>query len=328
MINFCTLFDSYYIHKGIALYLSLEQVSNDFHMYVMAFDRSSYEKLTSFGFEKMTVELFSDYETPDLLAVKGTRTKAEYCWTAGPSVIHHFIKKYNLPEITYLDADLFFMSNPQVVYDEIGSNSVAITEQYIDYSEGGKYCVQFMFFRNDKDGLGCLEWWRDRCIEWCYSRYEDGKFGDQKYLEHFEALFDNVYVIKNRGVGVAPWNMHLYSYQSQELAFGRQKYPLIFTHMHGTRFDVNNGVLSLTTVDCHVTEQERKVLFIPYVNKMKEVYNKYLGEAIVDVRVKSVSRFQMLLIHIRGRFRSNKIASFLWYKVLRKKYNGYESNKL
>ena len=47
MMNFCTLFDSYYIHKGIALYLSLERVCDDFTLYVMAFDEPSYKKLSS-----------------------------------------------------------------------------------------------------------------------------------------------------------------------------------------------------------------------------------------------------------------------------------------
>ena len=82
MMNFCTLFDSYYLHKGIALYLSLEKVTSDFHMYVMAFDKKSYDKLKSIGFKRMTVELLDEFETPELLAVKPTRNKAEYCWTA------------------------------------------------------------------------------------------------------------------------------------------------------------------------------------------------------------------------------------------------------
>ena len=114
-MNFCTSFDSYYIHKGIALYLSLERVTSDFHLYVMAFDKASFDKLCSCGFKHMTVELFDDFETPELLAVKPSRNKVEYCWTAGPSVIYHFLTKYRLEKITYLDSDLFFLSDPSIM---------------------------------------------------------------------------------------------------------------------------------------------------------------------------------------------------------------------
>lgn len=328
MMNFCTLFDSYYIHKGIALYLSLERVTSDFHLYVMAFDRESYDKLVCLGFDKMTVEWFDDFETPELKAVKPTRTKAEYCWTCGPSVIHHFLVRYDLADITYLDADLFFMSDPKVVFDEIGDRSIAITEQYIDYSEGGKYCVQFMFFRQDKNGLAALEWWRDRCIEWCYSRYEDGKFGDQKYLEYFEELFDNVHVVQNRGVGIAPWNTHLYTYTDTAVVYEGKVYPYVFFHMHGTAFNVKNKVLTQTSKDCEMTKPVRCLFFIPYVELMAQIYNQYLGIEVDRVEVKGKNRMQIRLIRLRGRFRSNRLAAFIWYKVLGKKYDGHEIKKM
>lgn len=328
MMNFCTLFDSYYIHKGIALYLSLEKVTKDFHLYVMAFDRESYDKLRSIGFNNMTVEFLDDFETPELLAVKPTRNKAEYCWTCGPSVIHHFMSKYRLLEITYLDADIFFMSNPQILFDEIGSNSVAITEQYIDYSEGGKYCVQFMYFRNDKDGLGCLEWWRDRCIEWCFSRYEDGKMGDQKYLEQFEHLFDNVYIIQNRGL-IAPWNAGLYTYSDLSVRYNGKDYPFVFFHMHGTKFWVNNdNVLVQKAIDCNLTPELTKLFFSPYGELMQTVYNTYLDSNIDSTIIEDVANWKITLSRFKSRFRNNRFARFLWYKVLRKEYVGYEDKKL
>lgn len=168
MMNFCTYFDSFYLLKGLGLYTSLEHVSDDFHLFVMAFDQECFNKLKSLNLKHMTVELLSTIETPELLAVKPTRSRGEYCWTCGPSAIYHFLTKYELDTITYLDSDLMFMTDPSVVFQEVGNSSVAITEQGIGDKEArtyGKYCVQYITFRNDKDGLGALTWWRDSCIE-------------------------------------------------------------------------------------------------------------------------------------------------------------------
>ena len=42
---FCTLFDSYYLDKGLTLYHSLKKVSDQFKLYIFCFDDSSYEVL-------------------------------------------------------------------------------------------------------------------------------------------------------------------------------------------------------------------------------------------------------------------------------------------
>ena len=60
MMNFCTLFDSNYASKGIALYLSLEQQTDDFVLYVMGIDRKCQKILNSIGFKHMIVECIDD----------------------------------------------------------------------------------------------------------------------------------------------------------------------------------------------------------------------------------------------------------------------------
>ena len=80
-----------------------------------------------------------------------------------------------------------------------------------------------MFFKNDRSGREALEWWRERCLEWCYNRHEDGKFGDQKYLDDWVERFKNVRVINNIGVGVAPWNVNSYELiRSEERRVGKE----------------------------------------------------------------------------------------------------------
>lgn len=146
MMNFCTLFDSYYMHKGLALYRSLLKNCLDFHLYIMAFDFPCYEKLKNLGLNNVTIRYICDFETEELISLKDQRTKAEYCWTCGPAIIEYFIETFSLNNCTYLDADLMFMASPQIIFDEFDKSvSIAISEHFHNETIGGKYCVQFMY---------------------------------------------------------------------------------------------------------------------------------------------------------------------------------------
>ncbi len=291
MMIFCTLFDSYYLLKGLGLYLSLEKVTDDFHLYVMAFDKDCYDKLNACHFKRMTVELLDDFETPELLEVKKDRTKAEYCWTCGPSVIFHFLKKYKLGEITYLDSDLFFMSDPHILRNEIGDSSIVITEQGISEESAeryGRYCVQYMTFKNDDDGLGALTWWRDKCIEWCYQIMEPTRYADQKYLDEFPKRWNNVCVLGNKGAGIAPWNIHRYQYKDNTLIFDGKEYPFVFYHFHGVKLEVDNSTLYIQGLHYKLGKDVIRLFYNSYGETLKNALNFYLGQNVQNFVVKDL----------------------------------------
>ena len=326
MMNFCTYFDSYYLIKGLGLYLSLEKVTDDFHLYVMAFDKNSYERLLSYHFKHMTVELLDDFETPELLSVKPSRSKAEYCWTAGPSVIYHFLTKYELDKITYLDSDLYFLSDPHIIEKEEGSSSVVITEQGISEESAkryGRYCVQYMTFKNDEDGLGALTWWRDSCIEWCYQIMEPTRYADQKYIDEFPKRWNNVYVLKNLGAGIAPWNMHRYEYTNETLRFKGCEWPFVFFHMHGVVVTVKDKVLVAYSNHFPLNKDVVRLFFEPYTALMAEVFNKYLGQEIIEFRVKDMNPFKKIEYKIRAWVKRNQFLTSFYFKHFKKKEVGH-----
>jgi len=188
------------------MYESLERCSGDFHLYVFAFDDKSYELLQKLDYEYMTVISLDSFEDDELLKVKSERGAGEYCWTCTPSVIKYAIENYDLDSCTYLDADLYFFANPAVLIDEMKGASVLITDhrytsEYDQSATSGIYCVQFMTFKNNDFGLNVLNWWRDACIEWCFNRFEDGKFGDQKYLDDWPNRFEGIHVLQHLGGG-------------------------------------------------------------------------------------------------------------------------------
>ena len=302
MMNFCTLFDSNYASKGIALYLSLEQQTDNFVLYVMGMDRKCQEILNAIGFKHMIVECIDDVNSPELTEAKNNRSRAEFCWTCGSFFTDYFLHKYNLPDITYLDSDLMFFSSPQVVSDELERKnaSVGLASHFMKYPLFGKYCVQYVYFKNDKDGSDCLRWWRDECLKWCYSRVEGGKYGDQKYLDYFADKFNHVCEIENRGVGVAYWNMNDNSYKDGFTYYNGDKWPTVFFHYSGINVQVKDGVMTFRHT-MYLTKSIRQTFIEPYAELMKETFTKYLNIPIREVvitplsvwnyRVKSITHY-------------------------------------
>jgi len=280
MLNFCTLFNSGYLSRGLVLYDSMMNVCPDSHLYVFAFDDVCYNFLKAKAYKNLTVISLKEFEDEKLLEIKSSRTSAEYCWTCTASVIRYAIKTYNLPQCTYLDADMIFYQNPKMLIDEMGSNSVLITEhrytKEYDQSEiSGKYCVQFMTFNNDVNGMKVLEWWRNACIDWCYARVEDGKFGDQKYLDTWTKDFNGVHVLSYLGGGVAPWNAQQYLFFSDEnKIMGKERstgklFDLIFFHFHGLKI-FSNQIASLTSETYEFESKFVDLIYLPYLNKIKQ----------------------------------------------------------
>jgi len=327
--NFCTLFDSNYLHKGLALYQSLCNVCDEFQLYVVAFDDCCFIKLQQLKLDKLKVISLTEFETKELLEVKPTRNRAEYCWTCGPSMIYYFITKYNLDHCTYVDADLMFFSSPEIVFQEIGNSSVGITEHIPNGTDmiAGKYCVQFVYFKNDLDGMTTLNWWKDSCIDWCYARYEDGKFGDQKYLDYFPVKFNNVHIIRNVGVGVAPWNAHLYVFfEYGKIKYKNEKIDIVFYHFHGTKIDFKKDTLSIKVLTSDINKDIENYIYLPYLLLVKEIYGSFLNVNVNNVSVIGRSELMSFYFKIKKCFRENSIFQFLYYKVFKTKYNGYEKS--
>jgi hypothetical protein len=279
MYNFCTLFDTHYFSRGLALYYSLEEHCSNFHLYIFAFNDKAYNTLLKLNLSKATIISLAEFEDEELLRVKPTRNIAEYCWTSTSSTILYVLEKYKVESCTYLDADLYFYSSPKPLFDELGENSIFLTEhryspKYNKELKSGKYCVQFVTFKNDERGLKALKWWRERCLEWCYARYEDGKFGDQLYLDDWTERFESVHVMKHLGGGLAAWNVQQYSFIKvrnkiigTELTSGN-KFDVIFYHFHYLKFFTNGRIELGRRV---LSDNTKKIFYKLYIKRLDEI---------------------------------------------------------
>lgn len=247
--------------------------------------------------QHVTIVSMAEFENKDLLSVKPERTIAEYCWTCTSSIILYCLQKFNLADVCYLDADLYFYNDPSVLIMEAQEYSILITEhrytkEYDHSVMSGKYCVQFMYFKNDKDGLEALLWWRDACLQWCYNRVEDGKFGDQKYLDDWTQRFNRVKVLTHLGGGVAPWNVQQYQLmptKSNHMLLKESNsgyiFDLVFYHFHGLKF-INNKV---DFGGYKLTKDIKERLYYPYVKALLNIENKLKTDVNLSHELQSIN---------------------------------------
>jgi len=327
-LNFCILFNTSYLANGIALYNSLVTNCPDFHLYIFAFDEDTFNILTKNFLTNVSIISLKDFENEPLLNVKKDRTISEYCFTCKPSTIKYCIENFNLDHCTYLDSDLVFYANPAILIKEMGDNSVLITPhnyypKYDQSATSGIYCAQLVTFKADTNGLKVLHWWAQACITWCYSRYEDGKCFDQKYLDSWPYIFNGVHVCRSEGAGLAPWNTLNYKISKKNNQIMVNDSPLVFYHFHDLKYLTNDSwylggyeikqsvideiykpyISNLLQIDKELKQQYPAINSIKTVNinKITDLTFKYkLGIYILDLK-KSFKQFISDLFFIKRR---------------------------
>lgn len=279
---FCTLFDAGYLIKGLAMIRSLVRWCPEAHVFVLCMDDAAKEILTALASPHITCIALTDIETEALLEAKKTRGVAEYCWTLSPCLPSYVLKNYaQIDLITYIDSDLLFYSPVQPIFDEIGQNSIAIIEhrfapRLMDREVNGRFCVEWVSFRRDEEGMRCLARWKEQCIEWCYYRLEEGRMGDQKYLDEWPDRYSNCHIINAVGAGIAPWNYENLVFSNADSGeIYVDGNPLIFYHFHQFQLLDNGKFDRLSTFYTSVRKEPENVY---------SIYEDALRAALMEIR--------------------------------------------
>ncbi len=240
MRHYCTYFDGNYLTRGLALHQSLVRHAGNFELTVLCMDEAVETALRQKALPCVHLlplaKLVAQY--PALGAARGDRTHLEFYFTCTSWLMQHLLPSVPAGEfLTYLDADLYFFGSPQVIYDEIGAASVAITPHRFPASLAhleryGKFNVGWVSLRHDATGLACAADWADRCAEWCFNRLEADRYADQKYLDAWKDRFPGTISLQHPGVNAAPWNVKDCTFAAGPSGPTVNGRPLVFYHYH------------------------------------------------------------------------------------------------
>jgi len=218
-------------------------------------------------------------EFPELLKAKGNRSLPEYYFTLSPFWPNWLLdNKPEISSITYLDADLEFLSSPESLFDEVENSSIGIIEHRFHPSfdiarYSGRFNVGWIYFKKDRVSSDCLAQWQAQCLGWCKDYPEDGKFADQKYLDSWPDDFEGTHIISHPGANLAPWNLNTHKITRESERLLSDKKPVIFYHFHMIKaLDDNHLSTSLEIYRVPVEERKKIIdwLYVPYILKLLE----------------------------------------------------------
>lgn len=281
---FCMVVSRTRLIQAIACFLSLYKNMDNFKVYILCVDEKCYEFLKEINSDKIVLVTIAELNREDLLAIKASRKLNQYCWTLKPGFIKHiFTLDDSINKVTYIDSDLFFYQNPNVIFENQPDASVLLSSGEIFlpmYSKEfnqtmqtltGNFNSGFISFKKDINGLQCVNWWDKMCVDSCTSNPEDNKFGDQKYLDDMPFLFNNVYEITTQGINIGHWNYLKYKFTVSNDNVMVNNNKLIFYHFSGFRI--------ISKYDIRQVHEEDRVN-IPFIY---QIYKRALGKIIDDV---------------------------------------------
>lgn len=244
MNRFCTYCDRGYVARLLCLHASLTFQGEDFVLYVLCFDAETERVVKAEGAPSLVAVTLNDVlkAAPDYAAVRSGRSPIEFFFTTTPVFVRYCLELDAAADrMTYLDSDLYFFGPASAVFSEQGNASVGIVPHRFpshlkEREKYGIYNVAWVSFRRDRDGLACLGWWRERCLEWCHDYLDDrGRFADQGYLNEFAHRFTGVTVLDHPGINAAPWNMGGCPVTTDGTSVRVDGRALLFYHFQGIR---------------------------------------------------------------------------------------------
>ena len=274
-MNYCTLFNHRYLARGTTMVESLLQQDSQADITVFSMDEATSNFLKRKFAQKIRILPLENLETPEYKKLKTQRGFGEYCWTLTPRVLDYCLSDLKQDHSIYVDADCYFFNSPAEKTKAWTQNcDVMITahnyaKEYDQSRTSGVFCVQYVFIKSTDNGRKILEEWRQQCVEWCFARHEDGKFGDQKYLDAWPQKA-GVLVCPEIGFGVAPWNasrLEIKGTVYRDLYTG-QEAPVTFYHFHDFKF-YDWGLSDLSSY--RLGSAVKQNIYKPYIEHLNRI---------------------------------------------------------
>ncbi len=290
MHYFCTYCDQGYVARLLCLRQSLIDQKEPFRLAVLCFDEATLLVVRSLEGDELCGIALDEFLSchPEYASSCEGRSRVERYFTATPVLICHCFDLFvEADAIAYVDSDLYFFGAASLVFEAQAAADIAIVPHRFPgrlrhLEKCGIYNVGWVSFRRSQVGLDCVEWWKERCLEWCYDRVEGGNYADQGYLDAMPRQFGSVAIVSHRGVNLAPWNVEDVSIRRDGIRILVDEVPLLCYHFQGFREVIPSWFdLGINSYGVKLSVAMLDLIYKPYMDAY--VYNSWMLKRRFDI---------------------------------------------
>ncbi len=178
-----------------------------------------------------------------------------------PYIFDHILKtEPDIQKVVYLDPDIMVFQPLTHLFETLNNFNMVLTPHILTPSDNNQYVPQessflatgifnlgFIAIKRSEETLCFLNWWKEKLLHQGYARHDMHLFFDQKWINLVPVFFEGVFVEKNRGYNMAPWNLHerILSKKNETFIVNEVE-PLIFFHFSSYKTTNPNQVSSCT----------------------------------------------------------------------------------
>jgi len=282
-VRYCTLFDSKYLTRGLAMLASLDRYlrSND-EIVVLAMDAQTKTLLSGPLCGRWQVVSVGDLGDAELTMLESSRPRREFCWTCTPALSAWMVRTSREGDfVVHVDADLLFFADPRILLGELAEEyNVLIHEHRFSpdrtnfEASSGRFNVGMVGFRVGVEARACVERWRAQAIEKC--ELGPDCCGDQKYLEEWPTRYPGLRILQHLGGGVAPWNVNQYEVGHKHGHPTVDGVPIVFYHYHAleTLTEPAWGLVAVRpSIGYRFARRTMKIIYGGYAKELRRITN-------------------------------------------------------
>lgn len=279
---FFTICSNNYLGQAKVLGASLRKYDPGISFYIFLCDK----KIGEINYQELNAEVIAAEEIEPAmneLALKYNVIELNTC--IKPHVVQHLFGTVKANKIIYLDPDIRVFASLSFLFEALDSASILLTPHIytpirIDGKRPGEntflnyglYNLGFLALKNNGDALAFAQWWKEHTYKQGYIRPEEGIFVDQLPVNMAPFFFKNVEVLQDRGLNMAPWNLHERVLSYREGTYWVNDFtPLKFYHFSSFKVDANE--LPLHHYDRFLLKDR------PDLHEIYAIYNEELKDA-------------------------------------------------